>query len=52
MPQHVRGDNLGPVQQVHLGGTLTASSRQPRPDSRYGRPAAYHHDGTGGKPWR
>ena len=30
MPQHVRGDNLGPVRQVHLGGTLTASSRQPR----------------------
>ena len=20
MPQHVRGDNLGPVRQVHLGG--------------------------------
>jgi hypothetical protein len=35
MPQHVRGDNLGPVRQVHLRGTLTASSRQPRPDSRY-----------------
>jgi hypothetical protein len=31
MPQHVRGDNFGPVRQVHLGGTLTASSRQPRP---------------------
>jgi hypothetical protein len=30
MPQHVRGDNLGPVRQVHLGGTRTASSRQPR----------------------
>ena len=34
MPQHGRGDHLGPVWQVHLGGTLTASSRQPRPDSR------------------
>jgi hypothetical protein len=22
MPQHVRGDNLGPVRQVHLGGAL------------------------------
>ena len=27
MPQHERGDHLGPVRQVHLGGTLTASSR-------------------------
>jgi hypothetical protein len=25
MPQHVRGDNFGPVRQVHLGGTLTAN---------------------------
>jgi SET domain len=55
MPQHVRGDNLGPVRQVHLGGTLTASSRQPRPDSRYCQascvttttePGASHHPGT------
>jgi hypothetical protein len=29
MPQHERGDNLGPVRQVHLGGTLTASSATP-----------------------
>jgi hypothetical protein len=27
MPQHERGDHLGPVRQVHLGGTLMASSR-------------------------
>jgi hypothetical protein len=27
MPQHERGDHLGPVRQVHLGGTLTALSR-------------------------
>jgi hypothetical protein len=54
MPQYVRGDNLGPVRQVHLGGTLTASSRQPRPDSRYcqascvtttAEPGASHHPG-------
>ena len=52
MPQHGRGDHLGPVWQVHLGGTLTASSRQPRPDSRYCRQLRNHHDGTGGKSWR
>ena len=23
MPQHVRGDDLGPVRQVHFGGTQT-----------------------------
>jgi hypothetical protein len=29
MPQHERGDHLGPVRQVHFGGTLTASSATP-----------------------
>ena len=32
MPQHVRVTTSGPVRQVHLGGMLTASSRQPRPE--------------------
>jgi hypothetical protein len=40
MPQHVRGDNLGPVRQVHLGGTLTASSAT--------APAACPGNGQGG----
>lgn len=32
MPQHARVTTSGPVRQVHLGGMLTASSRQPRPE--------------------
>ena len=40
MPQHVRGDNLGPVRQVHFGGTLTASSATP--------PAVCPGNGQGG----
>jgi hypothetical protein len=40
MPQHERGDNLGPVRQVHLGGTLTASSAT--------LPAACPGNGQGG----
>jgi hypothetical protein len=53
MPQHERGDHLGPVRQVHLGGTLTASSRAATSGLAVSAgQLRNHHDGTGGKSWR
>ena len=49
MPQHVRGDNLGPVRQGHLGGALRPRAGSHVRTRGIAGQLRNRHDATGGQ---
>jgi hypothetical protein len=52
MPQHARGDNLGPVRQVHLGGALRPRAGSHVRSRGIAGQLRNRHDATGARSWR